>query len=200
MRAASATCCPVPSFCVPQRLFRFFGAKIFLFFKKFVRFIFFALKQKAAVTKAMTELFLQQCIYDSLRMHLHSNAIFLGERLYAESKTLANLHLLATCHFNSGHYKRVYNLLFYTAKEWRPTIMMMSNTTIDHDTSDLIHYLFAVCCCKLQKFKEAEQCLEHLLLQPQFHNDANVNYWFGIIYRYANINNVFFRFFLTQTR
>lgn len=120
------------------------------------------------------ETLLQASIQDSLQFHLHSNAIFLSERLYAEFRSLSNLHLLASCHVQNGQYKHAYNLLLANAKDWKGTVT---------ESALLVHYLFAVCCCKLQKYKEAESSLE--LLQAQ-QNDAHVFYLLGYVCRFTN--------------
>lgn len=140
----------------------------------FILFLFGPKKLAPKNFKTAMETLLQASIHDSLQFHLHSNAIFLSERLYAEFRTLSNLHLLANCHVQNGQYKQAYNLLQSTAKDWQYSAS---------ENALLIQYLFAVCCCKLQKFVDAEKALEFL---HSHQNDAHVLYLLGFVCRYTN--------------
>jgi anaphase-promoting complex subunit 3 len=75
-----------------------------------------------------------------LGFYLYDNATFLCERLYAEYTTESNLHLLATCFYQSGHPNRAF-------------------TVLQGSTSAENRYLFALCCYKLEKLQEAETAL-----------------------------------------
>lgn len=123
--------------------------------------------------------FLQNTIQQSLQLHLYANSIFLSERLYSESKTLTNLHTLATCYFLSGKVSTVYNFLKFKSAEWKTNCP----EKLSKQATKNLYYLFGVCCVKLQKYEEAENVFRQLQLH---HTDAAVNYWLGIICRLGN--------------
>jgi len=84
----------------------------------------------------------QSAIWQCLNNYDFADAIFLGERLYAEVGSDEALHLLATCYYRSGKPQRAYCLLSGRAS---PTPQC--------------RYLAAQCCVDLNKLAEAEAAI-----------------------------------------
>ncbi|GBG58701.1 hypothetical protein CBR_g102 [Chara braunii] len=111
------------------------------------------------------EAFLVDCVCESLRLYMYSNATFLCERLYAGFPTESNLHLLSTCYYRSNQPQRAY-LVLKGAK------------------SPQSRYLYALACMDLNKLVEAEAAL----LPPDdcsadVPNGAAGHYLLGVISR-----------------
>ena len=79
----------------------------------------------------------------SLQHHLHENAIFLAERIHAESPCDATKLLLATCHYVAGASNRA--------------VVVLQGCSAPQN-----RYLLALCCMRLGRLPEAQ----HALLGP----------------------------------
>ncbi len=84
---------------------------------------------------------LRQLVEQNLSLFLYENAKFYAERLYYESKTEENLHLLAQCYFRQGKIKQAY-------------LILQQGQQLDDN-----RYLLATCCLALDKLEEAERVL-----------------------------------------
>ncbi|KAL1520325.1 hypothetical protein AB1Y20_021915 [Prymnesium parvum] len=89
------------------------------------------------------------CAQQSLQNHLYENAIFLAERVVAESTTEASKLLLATCYFQAGASNRA-EMVLLGAK------------------APQNRYLLALCHMRLGKLNEAQ----HALLGSSSHDAA----------------------------
>ncbi|XP_054717235.1 cell division cycle protein 27 homolog [Uloborus diversus] len=81
----------------------------------------------------------QAAVWHALNHYAFEDAIFIGERLFAEVDSDDTLHLLATCYYRAGRTAAAYSLL--KRKGCR---------------SPQCRFLFAKCCFDLKKFSEAE--------------------------------------------
>ena len=88
-----------------------------------------------------TEVLLRQLIEQNLSLFLYDDAKFYAERLYYESKSEENIHMLAQCYFRQGKITQAYLIL-------QDGQSMVSN-----------RYLLATCCVQLDKLEEAERAL-----------------------------------------
>lgn len=84
----------------------------------------------------------QAAIWHCLNHYDYSNAIFLGERLYAEVKSDETLYLLATAYYRSGNKTQAYHSLLEK-----------------YSSSSQCQLLFGICAFELDKFAEAESAL-----------------------------------------
>eukprot|EP00026_Physarum_polycephalum_P002237 Phypoly_transcript_02242.p1 GENE.Phypoly_transcript_02242~~Phypoly_transcript_02242.p1 ORF type:complete len:922 (-),score=189.41 Phypoly_transcript_02242:15-2780(-) len=117
---------------------------------------------------------LVECINFSLNNYLFQNAVFLAERLHAQTPSEDNLHVLATCHYRSGRAYRVVSLL-------------------QGCVSAQNRYLFALCCYELGKLHDAQAALTGpSLLRHYTHSSSSYDdipngpaglYLLGQIYR-----------------
>jgi anaphase-promoting complex subunit 3 len=153
------------------------------------------------VTKKM-ETYLLYHIERSLLFHLHQNAIFLSERLFAQFPSFQNMFTLANCYYTSGNIAMAYHFLKHHANSWKvhttasSSVPLSSLSAQDIQTLDQIYYLYIVCSMKLEKFTEAENLILQFLnkrsvdLSAQEFLDydiiSNLNYWLGIIFRYTD--------------
>lgn len=133
------------------------------------------------------EQLIQNQIKEGLEQCLYSNSTFLAERLFANSKTLLNLYLVANCYFQSGNTETCYLFLKKNHEKWKQT-----DTKITPNQRN-IHYTFAMACIKLSKFIEAENSL--LIINKQEPNDSTINYWLGVINRYTSRNEKAIEYF-----
>lgn len=124
------------------------------------------------------EVLIQNQIKVGLEQNLYSNSTFLAERLFANSKTLANLYLVANCYFQSGNTEICYLFLKKHHEKWKLNESKLSLTQRN------IHYTFAMACIKLSKFQEAENSL--LAIHKQEPKDSTIAYWLGVINRYTS--------------
>ena len=69
--------------------------------------------------------------------HLYENAVFLAERVHAESPCDASKLLLATCHYSAGAANRA-------------VVVLQSCATPQN------RYLLALCCMRLGRLQEAQ--------------------------------------------
>lgn len=76
----------------------------------------------------------------SLQNHLHENAVFLAERICAESKCDESKLLLATCHYAAGAANRA--------------VMVLQGCDAPQN-----RYLLALCCMRLGRLPEAQTAL-----------------------------------------
>ncbi|XP_002968773.2 cell division cycle protein 27 homolog B [Selaginella moellendorffii] len=114
---------------------------------------------------------MEACLVDSinasLKLYMYRNATFLCERLYAESATEANLHLLATCYFRSNQAYRTYYLL-------------------KGIKSPQCRYLFALACFEMGNMAEAEAALQPSDSPSEVPNGAAGCYLLGLICRFTD--------------
>ncbi|POO00841.1 N-terminal acetyltransferase A, auxiliary subunit [Trema orientale] len=114
------------------------------------------------------EAILTDCVQHSLRDFMHSNAIFICERLCAEFPSETNLQLLASCYLRNNQAYSAYHIL-------KGTQLAQSR------------YLFAMSCFRMDFLNEAETALcppnEPSVEVP---NGAAGHYLLGLIYRYTD--------------
>ncbi|XP_022749853.1 cell division cycle protein 27 homolog B-like isoform X2 [Durio zibethinus] len=114
------------------------------------------------------EAILTDCVQNSLRHFMFGNAIFLCERLCAESPTEVNLQLLAACYLQNNQAYSAYCIL-----KGKQTAQS--------------RYLFAISCFQMDLLNEAETalCPAH---EPggEIPNGAAGHYLLGLIYRYTD--------------
>ncbi|KAL2618257.1 hypothetical protein AAZV13_08G235000 [Glycine max] len=114
------------------------------------------------------EAILVDCVQKSLRHFMHSNAVFLCQRLCAEFPTETNLQLLAKCYLQNNQAYCTYHIL-------KGAQMAQSR------------YLFAISCFQMGLLSEAEAALcpanEPSVEVP---NGAAGHYLLGLIYRYTD--------------
>ncbi|CAL5186105.1 unnamed protein product [Lathyrus oleraceus] len=114
------------------------------------------------------ESILIDCVQKSLHHFMHSNAIFLSQRLCAQFPSETNLQLLAACYLQSNQAYSAYHIL-------KGTKMPQSR------------YLFAMSCFHLDLLSEAEAALcpanESGAEVP---NGAPGHYLLGQVYRYTD--------------
>ena len=133
--------------------------------------------------------FFRHFVHQSLAFHLHENAIFLSERLFAESPSIPHLLLVAQTYYESGQYNIAYNLLKFHSSKWDVPFRNLSSSDPEAtksffdfmDPQESIFYLFSLCCIKLEHYIDAEQYLR----KCHEHNENNsiINYWLGIVYK-----------------
>ncbi|KAH1076348.1 hypothetical protein GLYMA_19G042200v4 [Glycine max] len=111
------------------------------------------------------EAILVDCVQKSLRHFMHSNAIFISQRLCAQFPSETNLQLLAGCYLQSNQAYCAYHILkgAQTAQS---------------------RYLFALSCFHMDLLSEAEDALCHAD-EPgaEVPNGATGHYLLGLIYR-----------------
>ncbi|CAI8594181.1 unnamed protein product [Vicia faba] len=114
------------------------------------------------------ESILIDCVQKSLQHFMHSNAIFISQRLCAQFPSETNLQLLAACYLQSNQAYSAYHIL-------KGTKMPQSR------------YLFAISCFQLDLLSEAEAALcpanESGIEVP---NGAPGHYLLGQVYRYTD--------------
>eukprot|EP00760_Papus_ankaliazontas_P004730 PhM_4_TR12046/c0_g1_i1/m.59882/K03350/APC3, CDC27; anaphase-promoting complex subunit 3 len=112
---------------------------------------------------------LRHAVKHSLDLNLFENAIFLAERLFAESSTLEHLLLVATCYFRSGDIGTTYRLL----RHHHPFENDHSTGHSNHHRIALYDcmYLFGTCQTRLQRWVEAERTFIDLL---SYRSDTHV--------------------------
>ncbi|XP_027359205.1 cell division cycle protein 27 homolog B-like [Abrus precatorius] len=114
------------------------------------------------------EAILIDCVQKSLHHFLHSNAIFISQRLCAQFPSETNLQLLAGCYLQRNQAFSAYHIL-------KGTQMAQSR------------YLFAISCFQMDLLSEAEAALcpanEPSAEVP---NGAAGHYLLGLIYRYTD--------------
>ncbi|KAF0973806.1 hypothetical protein FDP41_007193 [Naegleria fowleri] len=136
------------------------------------------------------ETFIRHFIHQSLSFQLYENAIFLSERLFAETPSIPHLLLVAKSYYESGQYNVAYHMLKYHSSKWDvpfKTNTSSSDTELTKsffdflDPQESIFYLFSLCCIKLEHYIDAERYLR----KCHDHNENNViiNYWLGIVYK-----------------
>src|SRR3989338_9303801 len=110
------------------------------------------------------ETFIRHFIHQSLAFHLHEYAIFLCERLFAETPSIPHLLLMAQTYYESGQYNVAYHLLKFHSSKW--DVPFRSNTLSSDpeltksffdfmDPQESIFYLFSLCCIKLEHYIDA---------------------------------------------
>ncbi|KAH1099909.1 hypothetical protein GLYMA_13G049400v4 [Glycine max] len=111
------------------------------------------------------EAILVDCAQKSLRHFMHSNAIFISQRLCAQFPSETNLQLLAGCYLQSNQAYCAYHIL-------KGTQMAQSR------------YLFAISCFHMDLLSEAEAALRPAD-EPgaEVPNGAAGHYLLGLIYR-----------------
>ncbi|XP_071722429.1 cell division cycle protein 27 homolog B [Rutidosis leptorrhynchoides] len=115
-----------------------------------------------------TDAILVDCVQNSLRHFMYKNAIFLCERLCAESPTEMNLQLLASCYLQSNQAYSAYHIL-------KGTRMAQSR------------YLFAISCFQMDLLNEAEDALcPANEPSAEIPNGAAGHYLLGLVYRYTD--------------
>ncbi|XP_020239897.1 cell division cycle protein 27 homolog B [Cajanus cajan] len=114
------------------------------------------------------EAILVDCVQKSLHHFMHSNAIFISQRLCAQFPSETNLQLLAGCYLHSNQAYSAYHIL-------KGTQMAQSR------------YLFALSCFHMDLLSEAEATLCPAN-EPgaEVPNGAAGHYLLGLIYRYTD--------------
>ncbi|KAL2335320.1 hypothetical protein Fmac_016533 [Flemingia macrophylla] len=114
------------------------------------------------------EAILVDCVQKSLRHFMHSNAIFISQRLCAQFPSETNLQLLAGCYLQNNQAYSAYHIL-------KGTQMAQSR------------YLFAISCFHMDLLSEAEAALCPAN-EPgaEVPNGAAGHYLLGLIYRYTD--------------
>ena len=98
---------------------------------------------------------LRVLIERNLSQCMHSNAVFLCERLHAHAATAENTRLLALCYYRSGRANAA-------------TALLRASAGIVENVQN--RYLFAVCCFELGNLREAEDAL--LLAVPNVRSEG----------------------------
>ncbi|KAK7364952.1 hypothetical protein VNO80_13701 [Phaseolus coccineus] len=111
------------------------------------------------------EAILVDCVQKSLRHFMHSNAIFISQRLCAQFPSETNLQLLAGCYLQSNQAYCAYHIL-------KGSQMAQSR------------YLFAISCFHMDLLSEAEAALCPINdPSAEVPNGAAGHYLLGLIYR-----------------
>ena len=114
---------------------------------------------------------LQQGIEYSLSNNLLDNAVFLAERLYASLANAQSEHILATSYIRNLEFNRAYHLLS------KNVLCTFSKSKLNRIHESMLHfhelncYLYALCCFRLSKLKEAHFVLLNKSVQKTNSNN-----------------------------